>query len=86
MVLRALLWRSYCTSTSYSEAWSHTASNHTYTENDITSMLNFLIDIIFVEFGGHIFKQTVIYSYGTEFIQKLLKQGETNPTGKFNSR
>ena len=28
-----------------------------YTENEVISMLEFLIDNIFVEFGGHIFQQ-----------------------------
>ena len=67
----------------------HTDSNSKYTETDITDMLEFLIDNIFVEFGGLIFQQTVgipvgtncapllvdlfLYSYEAEFIQNLLK-------------
>ena len=36
-----------------------------YSENDIVSMLEFLIDNIFVEFGGHIFQQVISILMGT---------------------
>jgi len=37
----------------------HTHSKIKYTKDDIVNMINFLIDNIFVEFGGRIFQQTV---------------------------
>ena len=64
----------------------HTDSTKKYTEDTIIAMLNFLIDNIFVVFGGSIFQQTIgipmgtncaplladlfLYSYEAEFIQK----------------
>jgi len=55
-------------------------------------MFNFLVDNIFIEFGGWIFQQTVgipmgincaplladlfLYSYKAEFVQDLLRKGE----------
>ena len=61
-------------------------------ETDIINMLEFLIDNIFVIFGGRVFQQTVgipigtkcaplladlfLYSYETNFIQGLLKKSE----------
>jgi len=63
-------------------------------------MLEFLIDNIFVEFGGELFQQTVgipmgtncaplladlfLYSYEAEFIQRLLKQGDKKLACSFN--
>ena len=60
-----------------------------YTEEQVISMLEFLIDNIFVEFGGKIFQQTIgipmgtncaplladlfLYSYETEFLQNLIR-------------
>ena len=35
-----------------------------YTESDIIKMVDFLIDNIFVEFGGRIFQQNNWYSHG----------------------
>ena len=68
-----------------------TEAKHKYTEEDIISMLNFLIDNIFVEFGGIIFQQIIgipmgtncaplladlfLYSYEADFIQQLQKSG-----------
>ena len=61
-----------------------------YTEDNIISMLEYLIDNIFVEFGGHVFQQSIgipmgtncaplladlfLYSYEAEFLQKLGKK------------
>ena len=66
----------------------HTDSTHKYTEDDIIQMLNFLIDNIFVVFGGRVFQQTIgipmgtncaplladlfLYSHEAELIQELL--------------
>jgi hypothetical protein len=44
-----------------------TKSNKCYTENEVISMLEFLIDSISVEFGGHIFQQIIGISMGTNW-------------------
>jgi len=43
----------------------HTDSKTKYTEDDIVNVINFLIDNIFVEFGGRIFQQTLGIPMGT---------------------
>jgi len=43
----------------------HTNSKTKYTEDDIVNMINFLINNIFIEFGGRIFQQTVGILMGT---------------------
>ena len=78
----------------------HTDCSTKYSEQDIVGMLEFLIDNIFVEFGGVIFQQTIsipmgtncaplladlfLYSYEAEFIQKLLKDGNKKLASSFN--
>ena len=63
-------------------------------------MLEFLIDDIFIEFGGQVFQQTVgipmgtncaplladlfLYSYEAEFIESLLKSGKKTEAKSFN--
>ena len=63
-------------------------------------MLEYLIDNIFVEFGGRIFLQTIgiqmgtncarllavlfLYSYEAEFVQSLLKAGKKHLAQEFN--
>ena len=63
-------------------------------------MLEFLIDNIFVMFGGRVFQQTVgipmgtncgtilsdlfLYSYETDIMQGLLKKNETKLARSFN--
>ena len=63
-------------------------------------MTEFLVDIIFVRFGGQLFRQTVgipmetncaplladlfLYFYKNEFLDKLIKQGKGKLTRKFN--
>ena len=73
---------------------SHTLSSMTlkkqnkFTEDQIIEMLNFLIDNIFVQYGGRVFQQTIgipmgtncaplfadlfLHSYEAEFLQSLL--------------
>ena len=67
-----------------------------FSETDIINMLEFLIDNIFVIFGGRVFHQTVgipmgtncaplladlfLYSYEADFIQGLLKKNEKKLT------
>ena len=71
----------------------HSDSKNKYTEDDIANMLEFLVDNIFVVFGGKVFQQIVgipmgtncaplladifLYSYEAEFIQSLLSTGKT---------
>jgi len=71
-----------------------------YTEIDIVNMLNFLIDNIYVQFGGRIYQQTIgipmgtncaplladlfLYSYEAEFIQQLCKSGVKKQSMSFN--
>ena len=78
----------------------HSDAKQKYTEQDIVGMLEFLIDNIFVEFGGLIFQQTIgipmgtncaplladlfLYSYEAEFIQSLRKKGEKSLARSFN--
>ena len=63
-----------------------------YSDADVIKMLEYLIDNIFVEFGGRIFQQTIgilmgtkcapsladlfLYSYEVEFVQSLLQVGK----------
>jgi hypothetical protein len=70
----------------------HSDSTKMFSETDIFNMLEFLIDNIFVIFGGHVFQQAVdipmgtncvpllanllLYSYEADFIQGLLKKNE----------
>ena len=71
---------------------THSDSTKKFSEADTINMLEFLIDNIFVIFGGHVFQQTVGISMGTncaalladlflysceaDFIQGLLKKNE----------
>ena len=71
---------------------NHSDSNKKYSEDDICGMLDFLIDNIFLMFGGRVFQQTVgipmgtncaplladlfLYSYEADFIQSLLQRKE----------
>ena len=78
----------------------HSDSKNKYTEDDIVNMLEFLVDNIFVVFGGKVFQQIVgipmgtncaplladifLYSYEAEFIQSLLSTGKKKLTSQFN--
>ena len=73
-----------------------------FSETDIINMLEFLIDNIFVIFGGRVFQQTVgiamgtncvplladlfLYSYETDFIQGLLNKNGKKVARSFNFR
>ena len=77
---------------SYFVKKKHSDSTKMFSETDIINMLEFLIDNIFVMFGGRVFQQTVgipmgtncaplladlfLYSYEADFIQGLLKKNE----------
>jgi len=71
-----------------------------YTEEQVCSMLDFLIDNIFVTFGGAIFQQQIgipmgtncaplladlfLYSYETEFLQNLVRNKRMKDAKSFN--
>jgi hypothetical protein len=75
-------------------------SDSTKQFSDIFNMLKFLIDNIFVMFGGRVFQQTAgipmgtnyaplladlfLYSYEADFIQGLLKKNEKKLARSFN--
>ena len=75
-------------------------SKNKYTEDNIINMLEFLVDNIFVVFGGKVFQQIVgilmgtncapliadifLYSYEAEFIQSLLSTGKKKLASQFN--
>ena len=79
---------------------NHSDASHKYSEEDIIDMLNFLIDNIYVEFGGQVFQQVVgipmgtncaplladlfLYSYEADFIQNLIRSGSKNSAKSFN--
>jgi hypothetical protein len=72
---------------------NHSDSTKMFSETDIINILEFLIDNIFVIFGGRVFQQTVgipmgtnlfLYSYEAYSIQWLLKQNEKNLAWSFN--
>ena len=78
----------------------HSDSDKKYTEDDIVKMLEFLVDNIFVVFGGQVFQQIVgipmgtncaplladifLYSYEAEFIQSLLSTGRKHLASQFS--
>ena len=71
-----------------------------YTANDICKMIEFLVDNIYVRFGGQLFRQMVaipigtncaplladlfLYSYENEFFNKLVKEGKRKLARRFN--
>ena len=78
----------------------HSDAPQKYSDADIIKMLEYLIDNIFVEFGGRIFQQTIgipmgtncaplladlfLYSYEAEFVQSLLQAGKRHLAQQFN--
>ena len=78
----------------------HSDSKNKYTEDDIINMLEFLVDNIFVVFGGKVFQQIVgipmstncaplladifLYSYEADFIQSLLSTGKKKLASQLN--
>ena len=71
-----------------------------YTANDICKMIEFLVDNIYVRFGGQLFRQLIgipmgtncapllvdlfLCSYESEFLDKLVKEGKRKLARKFN--
>ena len=78
----------------------HLNGDNKYTANDISKMTEFLVDNIYVRFGGQLFRQMVgipmgtncaplfadlfLYSYENEFLDKLVKEGKRKLARKFN--
>ena len=78
----------------------HSDSTKKFSETNIINMLEFLIDNIFVIFGGRVFHQTVgipmgtqcaplladlfVYWHDADFIQGLLKKNEKKLARSFN--
>ena len=78
----------------------HSDTKNKYTEDDIINMLEFLVDNIFVVFGGKVFQQIVgipmgtncaplladifLYSYEADFIHSLLSTGKKKLASQFN--
>ena len=79
---------------------NHSEAKNKYTEDDVVRMLEFLIDNIYVEYGGLVFQQVIgipmgtncaplladlfLYSYEAEFIQTLIKSGKRHLAKSFN--
>ena len=79
----------------------HSDASQKYLDADVIKMLEYLIDNIFVEFGGRTFQQTIgipmgtncapllvdlfLYSYEAEFVQSLLKVDKKHRAHQFNS-
>ena len=79
---------------------NHTDSKKKFTEIEVVNMLEFLIDNIYVEFGGHIFQQTIgipmgtncaplladlfLFFYEAKFLQGLLQRKEKRLAQSFN--
>ena len=71
-----------------------------YTANDICKIIEFLVDNMYVRFGGQLFRQKVgipmgtscallladlvLYSHENEFLDKLIKEGKGKLARKFN--
>ena len=71
-----------------------------YTTNDICKMIEFLVDNIYVRFGGQLFRQMVgipmgtncaplladlfLYFYENEFLDKLIKESKRKLARRFN--
>ena len=78
----------------------HSDSKNKYSEDDIIKMLEFLVDNIFVVYGGKVFQQTdgipmgtncaplltdiFLYSYEADFIQSLLSTGKKHLASRFS--
>ena len=78
----------------------HSDAPQKYSDADVIQMQEYLIDNMFVEFGGRIFQQTIgipmgtncallladlfLYSYEAEFVQSLLKTGKKHLAQQLN--
>ena len=80
--------------------WDHSDAPQKYWDADVIKMLEYLIDNIFVEFGGRTLQQTIgvpmgtncaplladlfLYLYEVEFVQSLLKAGKKHLAEQIN--
>ena len=71
--------------------FTHGSGDNMYTADDICKMIEFLIDNIFVQFGGHLFRQAIgipmgtncaplladlfLYSYENEILDNMIRSG-----------
>ena len=78
----------------------HSDGDNKYIANGICKIIEFLVDNIYIRFGGQLFQQTVgipmgpnyvslladsfPYSYENEFLHKLIKEGKRKLARKFN--
>ena len=76
------------------------SGDNVYSANNICKMIEFLIDNIFVQFGGHLFHQVIgipmgtncapsladlfLYSYDNEFLDNIIKSGHRRLARSFN--
>ena len=76
------------------------SGDNMYTADNICKMIEFLIDNIFVQFGGHLFRQVIgipmgtncaplladlfLYSYENEFLDNMIKSGHRRLARSFN--
>ena len=76
------------------------SGDNKYTANNICKMIEFLVDNIYVRFGGQLFRQMIgipmgtncaplladlfLYSYESELLDKLVKEGKRKLARKFN--
>ena len=68
--------------------------NNMYTADNICQMIEFLIDDIFVQFGGSLFRQVFeiaslladlfLYSYDNEFLNNIIRNGHRRLARSFN--
>ena len=55
-----------------------------YTADNICQMIKFLIDNIFAQFGGCLFRQVILYSYESEFLDNMIRGGHSRLARSFN--
>ena len=76
------------------------SGDNIYTASDICKIIEFLVDNIYVRFGGQLFRQMIgipmgtncaplladlfLYSYESEFLDKLVKEGKRKLARKFD--
>ena len=76
------------------------SGDNKYIDNDICKMIEILVDNIYVSFGGQLFRQMIgipmgtncvplladlfLYSYESEFLDKLVKECKRRLAKKFN--
>ena len=76
------------------------SGDNMYTADNICKMIEFLIDNIFVQFGGRLFRQVIgismgtscaplladlfLYSYENEFLDNMIKSGHRRLARSFN--